>query len=46
MGEADFYRQSSDRITASMERLEAIKRELELCYERWQALEAVSAGAS
>jgi ATP-binding cassette subfamily F protein uup len=46
MGEADFYRQSSDRITASMERLEAIKRELELCYERWQALEALSAGAS
>jgi ATP-binding cassette subfamily F protein uup len=41
MGDGDFYRQSSESITAAMERLEAIKRELELCYERWQALESL-----
>ncbi|MGE5219303.1 MAG: ribosomal protection-like ABC-F family protein [Chloroflexota bacterium] len=46
MGEADFYRQASDKISATVERLEAIKRELEACYERWQALESVGAGTS
>jgi ATP-binding cassette subfamily F protein uup len=45
MGEADFYRQASDGIAASMERLESIKRELDLCYERWQALESLAHGA-
>jgi len=42
MGEADFYRQGSDRITAVMERIEAIKGELEASYSRWQELESVS----
>jgi ATP-binding cassette subfamily F protein uup len=46
MGDADFYRQPSDSITASLERLEAIKLELDLCYERWQALESLSDGAA
>ena len=46
MGAADFYRQSSDNITATIERLEQIKRDLEACYERWQMLESLSANAS
>jgi ATP-binding cassette subfamily F protein uup len=46
MSDADFYRQPSDSITAKMERLETIRRELELCYERWQTLESLSAGAA
>jgi ABC transport system ATP-binding/permease protein len=41
MGAAEFYRQTSDKITAAMERLESSKRELEDCYARWQALESV-----
>jgi ATP-binding cassette subfamily F protein uup len=40
MGEADFYRQSGDKIAAAMERLEAVKNELEACYARWETLEA------
>jgi ATP-binding cassette subfamily F protein uup len=44
MGQGDFYRQASEAITAGMERLEMIKRELENCYERWQALESRAAG--
>ncbi len=42
MGEADFYRQASDRIGATVERLEALERELEAAYERWQALESLA----
>ncbi len=42
MGSEEFYRQSSDRITAAIERLEALKGELEDCYGRWQALESLS----
>jgi ATP-binding cassette subfamily F protein uup len=45
MGNADFYRQSSDKITATMERIEAVKGELEACYERWQTLESIAPGA-
>ncbi len=44
IGEADFYRQSSGSITAGLERLESIRRELDLCYERWQALESLADG--
>ena len=44
MGEADFYKQESDKITATAERLEAIRQELEVCYERWQTLESLGAG--
>ena len=46
MGAADFYRQSSDNITATIERLDQIKRDLEACYERWQTLESLTASAS
>ena len=45
MGGAEFYRQSSDRITATLERLEALKCDLEECYARWQTLEALTDGA-
>jgi ATP-binding cassette subfamily F protein uup len=41
MGDAEFYRQSSDKITAAITRLESLKRDLEDCYERWQVLESV-----
>jgi len=44
MGEADFYRQPGDRITAAIERLETVKLELEKLYARWQALESLSQG--
>jgi ATP-binding cassette subfamily F protein uup len=40
MGEAAFYRQPGATITAALERLEALRNELEECYARWQALEA------
>ena len=43
MGEADFYRQPSDKITAAIERLESVKNELELCYARWESLEKLAA---
>ena len=44
MGEADFYRQGSAKITATMERIEAVKAELETCYGRWQELESMAPG--
>lgn len=43
MGNADFYRQASEKITATLERLESIKQELEEVYQRWQELESVGA---
>ena len=42
MGSGHFYRQASDKITATMDRLEAIQHELEGCYERWQTLESMA----
>ena len=45
MGGAEFYRQSSDMITATLERLEVLKCDLEECYARWQTLEALTDGA-
>ncbi len=45
MGDSDFYRQPSDKITAAMERLEAVKNELEVSYSRWEALESVANAA-
>ena len=41
MGDAAFYRQPSEKISLTIERLEAVKRELEESYERWQTLESV-----
>jgi ATP-binding cassette subfamily F protein uup len=46
MGDGDFYRQPSDRIAAAMERLEAVKNELEACYTRWQNLETQARAAN
>ena len=46
MGDGDFYRQPGDKITAAMERLEAVKNELEACYTRWQTLETQARAAS
>ena len=45
MGGAEFYRQASDTITATLERLEVLKCDLEECYARWQTLEALTDGA-
>jgi ATP-binding cassette subfamily F protein uup len=42
MGEADFYRQPSEKIAATLDRLETLKRELEAAYERWQTLESIA----
>ncbi|MGH7795507.1 MAG: ATP-binding cassette domain-containing protein [Candidatus Binatia bacterium] len=44
MGDGDFYRQGSAKITATLERLDAVKLELEASYQRWQDLESVSGG--
>jgi ABC transport system ATP-binding/permease protein len=44
MGEGDFYRQPSATITATLDRLELLKQELEASYQRWQDLESVSGG--
>ena len=44
MGEGDFYRQASTSISATMERLETLKRELDAAYQRWQELESVRGG--
>ena len=46
MGSGDFYRQSSDKIAAAVERLEAVKCELELHYERWQILDSIAGEAA
>ena len=46
MSDSAFYRQPSERITATLARLETIKQELEICYGRWQELESLTAGAS
>jgi ATP-binding cassette subfamily F protein uup len=45
MGEADFYRQPSDKITAAIERLDSVKHELESCYARWESLERLASGS-
>ena len=41
MGTGDFYRQGSEKITATMERSECVEQELEKCYQRWQELESI-----
>jgi ATP-binding cassette subfamily F protein uup len=42
MNDAGFYQRSPDDINVALERLEAIARELEICYERWGILEEQS----
>jgi ATP-binding cassette subfamily F protein uup len=39
LSDAEFHRQAREKIAAGIERLEAITKELEKCYERWQILE-------
>ena len=46
MGDAEFYRQGSGKITAAMERMATVKVELEACYERWQELESLAVSAN
>ena len=46
MGSGDFYRQSSDKIAAAVERLGAVQCELELHYERWQILDSIAGEAA
>jgi len=41
MRDSAFYRQPSEKISLTIERLEAVKRELEESYERWQTLESI-----
>jgi ATP-binding cassette subfamily F protein uup len=43
MSDGDFYRQPGDKITAAIERLRALNNELEVCYARWETLEARAA---
>ena len=45
MGDGDFYRQPGAKITAAMERLQALNNDLEACYTRWEALEAQARAA-
>jgi len=44
MSESNFYRQPSPMITAGLERLETVKKDLEESYARWQILESLTAG--
>jgi len=46
MGDAEFYRQGNEKITATMARLDAVKAELEAAYARWQELELLTAAAN
>ena len=40
LSDAEFHRQAREKIAAGIERLEAVNKELEVCYARWEALEA------
>ncbi|HSD96353.1 MAG TPA: ATP-binding cassette domain-containing protein [Sulfuricaulis sp.] len=40
VGAPAFYQQAATEITATLARLEAITKELETCYARWEALES------
>ena len=42
MNEGNFYRQPTSTITATLERLESLKQELDASYQRWQELESVN----
>ena len=46
MADGDFYRQSSEQIAAAVERLDALKRDLEQHYDRWQSLESIAGQAA
>jgi ABC transport system ATP-binding/permease protein len=39
MGDGKFYRQPGAKISTAVERLETVRKELEVCYARWETLE-------
>ena len=39
MGEPDFYQQPHEQVNETLERLQAVKEELEACFGRWETLE-------
>jgi len=45
VGNPAFYQQVAGEITATLARLEAITKELEACYARWEALESALTAA-
>jgi ABC transport system ATP-binding/permease protein len=45
MGDADFYRQPGEKITAALDRLETLKGELETFYARWETLESLASNS-
>ena len=45
MSDAEFYRRPKAKIAATMERLEAVTKEIEACYRRWEFLEAQAEAA-
>jgi ATP-binding cassette subfamily F protein uup len=46
LSDAEFHRQPRDKIAAAVERLEAVTRELEECYARWESLESKASAAN
>jgi len=39
MGEPDFYQQPHEQVNETLERLQAVEEELEVCFGRWEKLE-------
>ncbi|MEN8205922.1 MAG: ATP-binding cassette domain-containing protein [Pseudomonadota bacterium] len=39
MGEPGFYQQPHEQVNVTLERLQAVEEELEVCFGRWEALE-------
>jgi ATP-binding cassette subfamily F protein uup len=46
LSDAEFHHQPRDKIAAAVERLEAVTRELEECYARWESLESKASAAN
>ncbi len=46
MNDAEFYKQSRAEVAATLARIAALNGELELCYARWEALEALLDGSA
>jgi ATP-binding cassette subfamily F protein uup len=40
MGDPGFYQQSHEQVNEILERLQAVEEALEVCYGRWEELEA------
>ncbi len=39
MGEPDFYQRPHEQVNETLERLQAVEKELEVCFGRWETLE-------